>query len=168
MKYIALVALLTAAPATADIAVTFTESAPKDRFTFTNTAGCDLGPATLTLNLADSAAGLIFDTTGSGAGVEVFQPYETVSGGDVLGKVAPVKDGDTVIKLNLTGLAPNQSVAFTIDVDDTLTNGALGQIRVAGSEIAGATVMLDSDGNTTRGVFDTTSRASIKAADCTS
>ncbi len=168
MKTVLTLALLAATPAAADIAVTFTESAPKDRFTFTNTAGCDLGPATLTLNLADSAAGLIFDTTGNGAGVEVFQPFETVSGGEVLGTVAPVKDGDTVIRLDLTGLAPSQSVAFTIDVDDTVTNGALGQIRVAGSEIAGASVMLESGGNTTRGVFDTTSRAAIKAADCTS
>jgi len=71
---------LCATPAFADIEVTFLESAPKDRFTFTNTGACDLGPAVLSLDLAGSAAGLIFDTSGAGAGVEVFHRQRSGTG----------------------------------------------------------------------------------------
>jgi len=119
---LALLATLITSPVLADIEVTFLESAPKDRFTFTNTGACDLGPAVLSLDLSGSAAGLIFDTSGDGAGVEVFQPYET----------------------------------------------NLGQIRVSDSEIKGATAALTFADQTFNGVFDATSRATLRAPACTS
>ncbi len=168
MKTLTTLIALTATPAFAGLDAQFIEGAPKDRFTFTNTSTCDLGPTTLTLDLAGSAAGLIFDTTGSGAGVEVFQPYQTVAGAGSLAKVSKVSDGDTQITLTLTGLPPQQSVAFTIDVDDTLVKSALGQIRVDNSEIAGATLTLKTGETQHNGVFDTTSRASIKTVNCLS
>ena len=79
-----------------------------------------------------------------------------------------VADGDTTITLTLNGLPPAQSVAFTIDVDDTRMESALGQIRVSDSEIAGATVTLTSGDTKHSGAFDTTSRATIKTADYSS
>jgi hypothetical protein len=146
----------------------FTESAPKDRFSFTNTGSCNLGPVTVTLSLEDSVGGLIFDTTGDGAGVEVFQPFETVSGAQAVSSVTPVTDGDTSVSLTLTGLAPAQTVAFTIDVDDTLRYSALGQIQIADSEIAGAIVILETPSGKRFGVFDNTSRAQITGTECSS
>ncbi|MCY4178906.1 MAG: aggregation factor core [Litoreibacter sp.] len=168
MKYLIVTACLVASPALADISVEFREGAPKDRFTFTNTGTCAIGPATLELDLGDSAAGLIFDTTGAGAGVEVFQPYETVAGAASLASVSQVRDGDNRLELSLSKLAPGGSIAFTIDVDDTLRDSALGQIRVSDSEIAGATVALISAQGTASGVFDATSAAFIRVNSCTS
>lgn len=159
---------LIATPAMANIEVLFDEGAPKDQFTFTNTSGCALEAAVITLDLSESNAGLIFDTTGEGAGVEVFQPFEAVSGADVLGEVAPVKDGDNRIELSVTGLAAGASVAFTIDVDDTLRHSALGQIQVTDAEIAGASVTVAMAGEFKIGVFDNTSRAVVRVARCTS
>jgi hypothetical protein len=167
MKSVLALSLLVATPAFADIEARFTESAPKDRFTFTNVSDCPLGASVLTLDLAGSVAGLIFDTTGAGAGVDVFQPFEMVAGGDVLAAVSPVADGDTIITLTLRGLAPGQTVGFTIDVDDTMANGALGQIRVAGSEIAGASVAL-TGASAHLAKFDETSRAMLPVASCSS
>lgn len=168
MKTALTILALSTTPAMANIDVIFDEGAPKDRFTFTNTGACALGPATLLLDMTESTGGLIFDTTGNGAGVEVFQPYETVAGADVLGKVSPVTDGDNRIELTLTGLAPKQSVAFTIDVDDTLRKSSLGQIRVTDAEIAGASVSLARDGKKVIGVFDNTSRAVLRVGACAS
>jgi len=111
-------ALAASSSALAGIEAEFIESAPKDRFSFTNTGGCDIGPATLTVTL--------------------------------------------------TGLAPAQSVAFTIDVDDTLRHSALGQIQVTDSEAAGATLIVETASGTSIGVFDNTSRARITLPDCTS
>lgn len=164
---LALLAALTASPALANMEAVFTESAPKDQFSFTNTGSCDLGPVTLTLSLEDSVGGLIFDTTGDGDGVEVFQPFETVSGAQAVSSVTPITDGDTSVSLTLTGLAPAQTVAFTIDVDDTLRHSALGQIQVTDSEIAGATISLETPSGTRFGVFDNTSRATLRTAACT-
>jgi hypothetical protein len=165
---LALIAALVASPASAIVKVSFVESAPKDTFTFTNAGACDLGPSVLSLDLSESAAGLIFDTTADGAGVEVFQPYETVAGAEVLASITPVKDGDAKIALTVTGLAPGQSVGFTIDVDDTARHSALGQIQVTDNEIAGATVAFTAGGTTSIGVFDNTSRAVLRTPACTS
>ena len=168
MKTLFTLLMLTATPALANIEASFIESAPKDTFRFTNISACDLGPATLTVDLADSAAGLIFDTTGNGAGVEVFQPYQTVAGAEMLTNISPVNDGDTKITLTVSGLKPNQSIAFTIDVDDTLRNSERGQIQVSGSEIAGATVSVATTATQEIAAFDTTSSALIKTVNCTS
>lgn len=165
---LATIAFCTASPALADIEVKFREGAPTDRFTFTNVGGCDVGPSKLVVDLSGSRAGLIFDTSGSGAGVEVFQPYQTVAGGDVIAEVSPVTDGDSQITLSLRGLAPGQSIAFTIDVDDTLTNSALGQIRVSDAEIAGAQVTLARSIGAVTAAFDQTSSSSLATESCSS
>ena len=62
------------------IEVRFIESAPKDRFIINNTSECNLSEFTFSIDLSESVGKLIFDTTEAGAGVEVFQPFEIVSG----------------------------------------------------------------------------------------
>ncbi len=155
--------LILAGPAAANVVVTFNEGAPKDRFTFANLSECTLTAPELTVDLQGSAAGLIFDVTGSGAGVEVFQPFELVSGQDSISVLPAVADGDTQVSLTATAFAPNQKLAFTIDVDDTAGTRA---ITVSRSEIAGATAQMVVAGEVISAPFDTTSKAILPLEAC--
>ncbi len=159
-----LAAALLPSAALADITMNFRESAPKDRFTLTNTSACDLGSIAITLDLSSSAAGLIFDTTASGAGVEVFQPLEIVEGKALLAGIPDVRDGMNRVELTLTRFPAGADLAFTIDVDDTRAQSDLGQIRVSGSEISGAQLIADGNAST----FDATGLATLKTSTCLS
>jgi len=127
------------------ISVQFLEGAPKDRFTLINESNCTFTNALITIDLADTVGKLIFDTTSEGAGVDVFQPFEVVSGGATLVGSASVRDGDHSLSLHVNRFTSGETVAFTIDLDDTLVRSDLGQIRVANSEINGAVVTLSAD-----------------------
>ena len=133
--------LATTLPLHADIVVRFIESAPKDRFVIEQAGGCESGPLDVVIDLAP--AGLIFDTTATGAGVEVFQPFEVAEGGDALEEAVAPTDGDQAVTLRLASLTDGGRFTFTVDVDDTNEASALGQIRVAGSEIAGAVLKVN-------------------------
>ncbi|KIN64779.1 putative aggregation factor core [Sulfitobacter noctilucicola] len=156
---------LTATSAFADLTMQFDEGAPKDRFTLTNAGDCALPAMQVVLDIGTAPAGLIFDVTGSGAGVQVFQPFELVAGADTLSATPKVVDGDSAVMLDLRGLAPSRSVAFTIDVDDT---GGGREITVNGSEISGATFRATLDGETLTGTFDDRAAARIPLAACIS
>lgn len=162
---LAVLVALVATTAHADIEVTFRDGAPKDRFTITNAAACASGPFELTIDLTPAPAGLIFDVTADGAGVEVFQPFEVATGGETIGTARDVADGDQQLQLSLTGLVPQGQVAFTIDLDDT-SGGR--EITVSGSEIAGAVVMVTTGTAMTQGVFDDSGTARVVLADCLS
>lgn len=136
-------ALTVAHMANADLTVRFIEGAPKDRFQIENAGNCPIVNTALQLDLSTSKAGLIFDVSPAGEGVEVFQPFEIVAGADALGALNPVDDGQSDVTLQITELAPAGIIAFTIDVDDTLGTRA---ITVSGAEIEGATVRLEDDG----------------------
>ncbi len=158
-------AVLCSTAAYGDVQVTFSEGAPKDRFTFRTTDACLNGPVRLTVDLSGSEAGLLFDVTGEGAGVEVFQPFELVAGGDLVSGSSTVKDGDTALTLSLDAFPKDSEVAFTIDLDDTLGGR---EITVNGAEITGATVTLSGDFATATGVFDANATALIAIPDCVS
>ena len=157
--------ILSATTATADLAVTFVEGAPKDRFILTNIGKCPLPAMDVTLDLGTAPAGLIFDVTGQGAGVEVFQPFEMVLGAEHLSGVPVVQDGDAAIRLSLRGLGPEQTVSFTIDVDDT---GGGRQTIVDGAEIAGAVVRAVMPSAAPSAGFDASARAVLPFAACVS
>ena len=163
--FVLFASLFCASAVHADLAVTFSEGAPKDRFTFEAVGGCMNGPTVIELDLAGSDAGLIFDVTGSGAGVEVFQPFELVAGGALLAQTPKVEDGDTSLRLNLTGLAQGAEVAFTIDRDDTLGGR---EITVNGSEIKGAVVRVTTAEGTQSGEFGSDAKAIVAMAGCKS
>jgi len=134
--------------ANANLQVNFIESAPKDSFVITNIGQCDLTNLTVEIDLSNSAGKLIFDTSATGAGVEVFQPFEVKEGAVKLQSSASVADGDKSLTVSIDQLPADHAVSFTIDVDDTLPKSSLGQIRVAGSEVQGAEVrLLASDAN---------------------
>jgi len=158
----ALILSLLATPSFADMTLTFVEGAPKDRFVVTN-LGCALSDATLVIDLSTSPAGLIFDVTAQGAGVEVFQPVELIAGSATLSNIA---DGDQQLSITLGNVATGAEYIITADLDDLQSNGALGQIRVAGSEIAGASVALSTSASETVATF--TDQATARLAISTS
>jgi len=165
MRYALPLCLALAAPAAADVTATFTEGAPKDAFSFVASNGCLSGPVTIELDLTGSPAGLIFDVSDQGDGVEVFQPFELVSGHTLVVQASPVADGDTSLTLGLRALPEGQSVRFTIDLDDTI--GAR-EITVSRSEIVGATVAVEANGVRQVAAFGPDAKAVVPTADCQS
>jgi len=157
-------AVFLASPALADLQVRFDEGAPKDRFTITNTGGCALGATVVTIDLEGSPYGLIFDVTGQGAGVQVFQPFEVSSGKARLRTLPQVTDGDNQLTLDLVGLASGESVSFTIDVDDTADSR---QTMVSNQEILGAQVIAKGAAGTARASFQEDATATVALSGCT-
>lgn len=160
---LATVLALSSTLAVADLRTDFDEGAPKDRFTFSNTSKCIIENAKVTLDLSGSKSGLIFDVTNKGAGVEVFQPLQIVSGATALASVPKVKDGDNRIVFDVKQLKPSESFAFTIDVDDTTSAR---KITVNGSEISGASVRLVSNGQNGASKFNQNAQAVVKIRSC--
>lgn len=131
----------------------FVESAPRDRFELV------IGQQALsavTVDLRGSAGKLIFDTADGGTGVEVFQPLRDEGGTSA----KDVADGAEVLTVALRDAQAGGKAAFSIDVDDRMTSSDLGQIRVTGGEMAGATAIFETtDGQQLRAVFDARNRA---------
>ena len=161
------VTLLSARFVSADIVVNFIESAPKDRFVVKNTGRCALKDFTLKIDLSQSDGRLIFDTTATGAGVDVFQPFEVGEGAIELVSSEIVSDGDVDLSVSIGSLAPEKSVSFTIDVDDTLPQSELGKTRVAGREIKNASVeFIRGEQKPVTAVFGADSKAIVSLASC--
>lgn len=142
----------------ADLVVSFRDGAPKDRFTLSYEGSCATKAMRVDIDLGTAPAGLIFDTTSAGAGVDVFQPLEWVVGS---ARTSAVTDGDTVVSLELDALAPGETLAFTVDIDDTTSTR---QITVSGSEMAGATLRVGKQD----ALFDATGAARIALEPCLS
>jgi hypothetical protein len=152
-----------ASMALADVQVSFRDGAPKDMFTIANRGACSTGPMTLTIDFATAPVGLIFDITNEGEGVEVSQPFELVSGAEFVIGSSPVSDGDQSLTLELSDMAPNAEVRFTIDMDDT---GGGREITVNGSETVGAMILIASRSVQAEGTFDETGIARVTLVDC--
>ena len=147
-----------------DIQARFIEGAPRDRFVIENKSVTPTEITALTLDLRPSAGRLIFDTESGGSGVEVFQLYRDESTGAKLAAAPVVRDGDDALALKFASFTSGQSYRFSIDVDDTLTNSELGQIRVSGGEMQGAALTaVTADGASHRAVFDAGNRAAVSA-----
>ena len=164
-----LLVALAATPALADIRVSFVDSSP-DQITIRNRSGCALGPFELTIDLGRSAAGLIFDTSGTGAGYAAFAPLEVVSGAEQLLGISAVTDGDSRLRLELDFLDSGASLVLAVDVDDTSTESAGGRTTIAGSEIAGAVAeaQLGAGGPSYPGVFGVDGVAIVPLEACIS
>jgi hypothetical protein len=154
---------LSVLPAFAAINVRFIESAPKDRFEITNLAACDVVSTDVVIDLGASTGGLIFDITGAGAGVEVFQPFELTAGADALAALPKVADGDKQVVLPIRRLAAGKRITFTIDVDDTTSSRG---IMVSSSEIQGAVVRVKTAETTASASFSSAGEATAKTPPC--
>ena len=162
----AMTAMLVGTSSYADLSVRFIEGAPKDTFIIENTGKCALDNVVVDIDLASSDGKLFFDTTAAGAGVEVFQPFEVRSGQFTVANQS-ISDGNDAISLNVAQLAVGGNISFTIDVDDQLSNGDWGQIRISGSEINGAQARLTlADQIILTGTFGNNNRATIKTGNC--
>ncbi len=152
----------------------FIEGAPRDNFTFINLSNERWQVKIIDIDLADSAGQLIFDTEAGGTGVEVFQLYKQESGDATIANVTPPADGADKMKLEFSEFKSQQSFRFSIDVDDTLTNSSLGQIRVTGGELNGATLTVtfansEQPDNTVTltGVYGADNSMQLKGQNCT-
>ncbi|WP_422064559.1 aggregation factor core [Shimia sp.] len=150
-------------PVHANLSVRFVEGAPKDRFEIKNEGDCVLRESVITLDMSTSQGALIFDVADGGAGVEVFQPFEVVTGKDALASVPAVMDGQNAVDLRISKLSSGDKISFTTDVDDTL--GAR-EITVSGSEIADATVTLTGSQGQRSAQFDTAAKAWVVGFSC--
>jgi len=151
----------------ADISVSFNESAPKDWFEFTNQSNCDFDGIKFAIDLTPSAGKLIFDTLENGQGVEVFQPFEVREGQIRLSNKTQVADGGKSLEITIDSLLAGQSASFTIDVDDTLKDSALGMIRVSNTEILGATISIETaDGQISKRSLDSMGELVLPSPDC--
>lgn len=158
-------ALFIASPSFADVRVQFVEGAPKDAFIITNQGSCDIGPAELIIDFAATNAGLIFDVSAAGAGVEVFQPFEVTEGATLLTSQPTITDGDQTATFSIATLGPDQKIAFTIDVDDT--NGTR-EITVSDDEINGALISINAGGKQTTAVLAENAEAMLTVDGCES
>ena len=169
LPFIVILTLCVIQSAQANIEVHFLEGAPKDKFVIKNTGNCLLKNLLVEIDLSQSVGKLIFDTTASGAGVEVFQPFEVTEGDIKLATQKTVQDGDAKLALNISTLSSGKSASFTIDVDDTLAVSELGKIRVAGSEIKNGLVKIRlNNQNLVEGVFGSNSKATVLNSSCSS
>ena len=149
------------------LSVVFEESAPKDIFTITNTGQCSVKALQLQIDLSSSESGLIFDPTGAGAGVNVFQPLEIESGRHLISSFSNVRDGDQKVTFVLKELKPGSALSFTTDVDDTLKQSERGQTMISGGEIQGASVNVQFDkGERRTATFSSKAMASIYSVPC--
>lgn len=158
--------LISASFVHASVTVKFLEGAPKDRFIVTNTGQCSLKAIQVDIDLTNTTGGLIFDTTASGAGVEVFQIFEVTSGDIKLNGKASVNDGDKMLSIFISSIQPKASASFTIDVDDTMPNSERGMIIISGTEIEGGVVTVTQGSLTSFGTFNRNSKATVNIASC--
>ena len=165
VSFVALI-LMSASSVYANVTVDFLEGAPKDRFVVTNTGQCALQAVRVDIDLTSTTGGLIFDTTATGAGVEVFQPFEVTEGDIKLNGKASVNDGDKILSVIISSIKPNASVSFTIDVDDTLRDSERGMIIVSGAEIENGLVTVTQGPLGSSGTFDRNSTATVNMASC--
>lgn len=166
MKYLRPTTCLFAALSTtawAEVHVRFYEGAPKDRFEVEYKGKCPVSDVELEIDLGTSAAGLILDTTATGAGVSVYQPLEFVAGQDLLKTMPLAMDGDTTITMSVAILRPGDRIVFTTDVDDTKGTGPT---MISGAEITGAMVVLKGGGQTMSAPFDHHAEATVAIDTC--
>lgn len=160
--------LMLASQASAQIEVSFVDSAPTDIFEIRNTSACPSGTMELTIDLKGSDAGLLFDTTPVGVGVQVSQPFVLTKGAEFVAGIPQVSDGARQLTLSVTDLPGESAIGFTIDVDDTLVQSGNGQIRVSGSEMAGASVRLTGAAVAETAPFNATGQAVLSLNTCLS
>ncbi|MEN8894713.1 MAG: aggregation factor core [Yoonia sp.] len=115
----------------------------------------------MTIDLSGSNAGLVFDVTAAGAGVEVFQPFVLVSGAQNVTGYSELTDGDTMLRLDIATLTT--PIAFTTDLDDTIGQR---EITISNAEIAGATVTLSTADETITAPFGDNAVARLTPNGC--
>lgn len=102
------------------LVATFSEGAPADRFTLTNSSDPGWSVTEVEIDLGPSRGRVIFDVTERGAGLSVYQPFEEATGTAVIADRSEITDGDSLLTLRFGRFAPGDTFGFTIDLDDTV------------------------------------------------
>ncbi len=147
----------------------FLEGAPRDRLVVRNLSAGEWTLARADWLLARSKGRVLFDTTASGAGVQVYQPFRIEKSEELLARQPEVTDGDQALTLEFKGFGPGRIFIFSIDVDDQLQAN---ETIVDGTEMKGAEMVfgfVGPDGTTARlrGTFEA-SADTIVASGCVS
>ncbi len=127
----------------ASLTASFTESAPRDYFRFRHESESGWSVVKIVLSLDTADGDLVFDTNDGGKGVEVFQPFRKESSTASSAELKLPNDGGQSIEIVFTDFPAGADYSFSIDVDDQLSQSKLGNIRVAGSEMNGATIQVE-------------------------
>lgn len=127
-------------PPGADLTVRFEEGLGADIFYVENTSTCLATVLAVTIDLGPSAGGMVFDTEYGGGGYNGAYPFALREGAEAVTAATGGGDGETTLRLELSGLRPHERVVFSIDTDDALAQSPWGQTRIAGPELAGAMV----------------------------
>lgn len=152
------------------LSVRFTEAAPKDIFIVENVS-TEWTVTHFSLDLNASRGNMLFDTAVGGLGQNVAQPFERRPGTAVLSTEPDIEDGDAVLELRFNAFGPGDNFHFSIDVDDRLAAGEMGQTMIGASEIKGALVrarLINSSGATvdTEGRFGDQNQAFVGLPTC--
>lgn len=144
MRLIAAILILLAVPAMAHadacgprLIVEFVEDSA-DFFVLRNASEPGWSVLRVEIDLRDSAGGLIFDVTESGAGVSAFQPYTAAGGTAAAAGRTEGTDGDSLLSIGFDRFGPGEHFVFSIDLDDTLPGHT--QTWIDGAEIEGGVV----------------------------
>jgi hypothetical protein len=153
--------------ASAEIVISFEESAPKDRFFMSNRSSCDIDAGSITIDLSSSTSELFFDTDPSGPGENVAQPFEIERTKKVSATSLPVPDGASSAEIRFRDFLPGGEIVATVDLDDSVPSGPRGVQMIDASELAGVRVTVATNaGARHTATFNEESRVSIELTGC--
>ncbi len=141
--------MIWATPVLPDVHVSFRDGNPHDRF-FIHNASCANLTGILTIDLRNSANGVLIDTIRGGPGTKDPMPV-AVERGNI--KLAPVADGDQELVVYLAGMQPGEQAVVTLDLDDTAGWLSAPRVSVDGHEVEGALVTLNAPTGASYGTF---------------
>lgn len=137
--------------------VRFQDGAPFDRLTVFN-QGCPLSAATITLDFTSSNGRIVIDTHYGGLGSR--DPSDVIlQEGNAT--VRPVADGDRILRIDTESIPALSAITVSMDVDDTISSFEDARVYADGSEIAGATIQIEINGETAIATLDATGSATL-------
>ncbi|MEM9146331.1 MAG: hypothetical protein AAGC57_09045 [Pseudomonadota bacterium] len=119
--------------------ISYADESPADVLVLRNTGDPEWRIQTAEILLQGSAGRLIFDTRPGGPGSQTAQPFRPGAGDAVLANPPDLADGAEALTLSFERFPAGARFVFTTDLDDRVS-GAYAGTRVAGAEIAGATL----------------------------
>jgi len=102
--------------ASAEIMISFEESAPKDRFSVSNWSSCEITAGSITFDRSSATSELLFDTEPSGPGENVAQPFEIELTKKVSATSIPVPDGASSAEIRFSDFSPGGEIVVTVDI----------------------------------------------------
>ena len=113
--------------ASAEIMISFEESAPKDSFFVSNRSSCEITVGSITFDLSSATSELLFDTEQYGPGENVAQPFEIELSKKASATSLPMPDGASSAEIRFSDFSPDGEIVVTVDItldlDDSFRSG---------------------------------------------